>query len=254
MDLSIVINESAKKENWVLQISMKHQSFWTACLFTVRKRKSNRLPGIKLSELLKNMCTQHLSKGYEPMIFFYYKEGFSSGLLVCIVPDKKQEAIDFLRKIYNESCGNELPYTFLKDEVLSIYKEDKQLVSVASLFAIIAILISAMGLFSLSLFDIQQRFHEISIRKINGATTKAIWQMLFIKYSQLYGIACLVGLPFILAGHHFIYGRFCLQSPYCLVDFCHRDPFLTGGISFLTLIWQIRKAARTNPVEIIRSE
>ena len=134
------------------------------------------------------------------MIFFYYKEGFSSGLLVSIVPDKKQEAIDFLRKIYNKSCGNELPYTFLKDDVLSIYKEDKQLVSVASLFAIIAILISAMGLFSLSLFDTQQRFHEISIRKINGATTKAIWQMLFIKYSQLYGIAC-------------------------LVVFCHRDPF-----------------------------
>lgn len=187
------------------------------------------------------------------MIFFYYKEGFSSGLLVSIVPDKKQEAIDFLRKIYNESCGNELPYTFLKDEVLSIYKEDKQLVSVASLFAIIAILISAMGLFSLSLFDIQQRFHEISIRKINGATTKAIWQMLFIKYSQLYGIACLVGLPLSW-----------LAITLYMVDFAYKAHIawwifaiailLTGGISFLTLIWQIRKAARTNPAEIIRSE
>ena len=252
MDLSIVINESAKRELGITDID-ETPVILDRLLVYSPQTKEQPAPTYQVIGVIKDMCTQHLSKGYEPMIFFYYKEGFSSGLLVSIVPDKKQEAIDFLRKIYNESCGNELPYTFLKDEVLSIYKEDKQLVSVASLFAIIAILISAMGLFSLSLFDIQQRFHEISIRKINGATTKAIWQMLFIKYSQLYGIACLVGLPLSW-----------LAITLYMVDFAYKAHIawwifaiailLTGGISFLTLIWQIRKAARTNPAEIIRSE
>lgn len=252
MDLSIVINESAKRELGITDID-ETPVILDRLLVYSPQTKEQPAPRYQVIGVIKDMCTQHLSKGYEPMIFFYYKEGFSSGLLVCIVPDKKQEAIDFLRKIYNESCGNELPYTFLKDEVLSIYKEDKQLVSVASLFAIIAILISAMGLFSLSLFDIQQRFHEISIRKINGATTKAIWQMLFIKYSQLYGIACLVGLPLSW-----------LAITLYMVDFAYKAHIawwifaiailLTGGISFLTLIWQIRKAARTNPAEIIHSE
>ena len=77
--------------------------------------------------------------------------------------------------------------------------------------------------------------------------------MLFIKYSQLYGIACLIGLPLSW-----------LAITLYMVDFAYKANIawwifaiailLTGGISFLTLIWQIQKASRTNPADIIRSE
>ena len=66
---------------------------------------------------------------------------------------------------------------------------------VYSVFALIAILISSLGLFSLSLFDVQQRYREIAIRKVNGATTSVVMRMLLIKYYKLLGIAFLIASP-----------------------------------------------------------
>ncbi|WP_289003612.1 ABC transporter permease [uncultured Parabacteroides sp.] len=252
MDLSIVINESAKKQLGITDINTTPVILDHLLVYSPQT-KEQPAPRYKVIGVIKDICTQHLSKGYEPIIYFLYNKGFSQGMLVSLVPEKKQEAIDFLQKIYSEACGNGLSYTFLKDEVQAIYKEDKQLVGIASFFAVIAILISSMGLFSLSLFDIQQRFHEISIRKINGATAGAIWQILLVKYGRLYGIACLISLPLSW-----------LAITLYMVDFVYKVSIawwifaaailLTGGISFLTLVWQIQKAARTNPIDIIRSE
>ena len=53
-----------------------------------------------------------------------------------------------------------------------MYQEDKRTAEIYSLFSIIAILISCLGLFGLSMFDIRQRYREIALRKVNGATLK----------------------------------------------------------------------------------
>lgn len=65
-------------------------------------------------------------------------------------------------------------YTFAKQEVENLYKSDKQITITYSFFAFMAILISSIALFGLSLFDIQQRYREIAIRKVHGATHKEI--------------------------------------------------------------------------------
>lgn len=252
LDLSVIINESAKKELGISDIDktpviMDHLLLYSSLM------EGEPVPRYKIIGVIKDFSTRHLSKGYEPIIFFNYEGSPQSGLLISIQPDKKQEAINYIQELYHESCGDEFHYSFLKDEVLSVYDEDKQLVRIASFFAAIAILISSMGLFSLSLFDIQQRFHEISIRKINGATASTIRNMLFFNYGKLYGMACLVALPLAwlaitLYMEHFVYKVNLTWWIFAIAI------LLTGGISFFTLTWQIRKAARTNPVEIIRSE
>lgn len=252
LDFSIIINESAKKELGISDIDktpviMDHLLLYSSLM------EGKPTPRYRIIGVINDFSTRHLSKGYEPIIFFNYKGSPQSGLMISIQPDKKQEAINYIQKLYHESCGDEFRYSFLKDEVLSVYNEDKQLARIASFFAAIAILISSMGLFSLSLFDIQQRFHEIAIRKINGATSGTIKQMLFFKYSILYGISCLIALPLswlviTLYMEDFVYKVSIAWWIFAIAI------LLTGGISFLTLIWQIRKAARTNPSDIIRSE
>ena len=149
--------------------------------------------------------------------------------------------------------GGSFEYSFIEDEHKALYQKDRQLTVVYSVFALIAILISSLGLFSLSLFDVQQRYREIAIRKVNGATTSVVMRMLLIKYYKLLGIAFLIASPIAwLAINRY------------LEDFAHKAPvswwifavalLITAGISLATLIWQIRKAARTNPAEAIKAE
>lgn len=249
---NVIINETAQKlfgittlENTSL-IADSH-------LVVFSGMDRGRTPSYQVIGIVKDFTTGHLSKAIPPLIFYHYTSSPQSGLIAQLVPGKKQEAVQLLKQKYNETFGDTFRYSFLEDQVKSLYDEDKRLVQVASFFAVIAILISSMGLFSLSLFDVQQRFHEISIRKVNGATTTVILRMLLRKYFKLLLIAFLIAAPI----------SYLIITLY-IQDFANKASIsgwlfavallITGGISFVTLIYQTQKAARTNPAEIIRSE
>ena len=199
--------------------------------------------------------TVHLSQHNEPIILSIHNESifYQKKLMAAISPGHRQEVILFLEKLHNKIGQGDFEYTFVSDEIKELYNKDKQVAIIYSVFALIAILISSLGLFGLSLFDVQQRYREIAIRKVNGATTSIIIQMLLRKYYKLLAISFVVATPVTwLIIHKY------------LESFAHKTDIswwlfaiallLTGAISLLTLIWQIRKAARTNPAEVIKSE
>lgn len=252
LDMSLIINETAKKELGITDITQTTITT-NSVLFYSSLMEERPAPRYKVIGVIKDYQNRHLSKSPDPIVFFNLKGWPSFGLLVKYKPDKKQEVIHSLQEIYNKSCGDEFSYTFLEDDIQRLYEADALLVKIASIFALIAILISSLGLFSLSLFDIQQRFHEIAIRKVNGATTLTVIKLLFRKYYKLQGLAFLIAAPL----------SWLIITLY-MEDFVHKATvswwifvvaaLLTAGISYCTLIWQVYKAARTNPAEIIRSE
>lgn len=174
-------------------------------------------------------------------------------LMASIVPGHRQAAIQFLKELHADTVGGEFEYTFVEDEISAMYEKDRLVTRIYSVFALIAILISSMGLFSLSLFDIQQRYKEIAIRKINGATTSTTTRLLLRKYCLLLLASFVIATPLSwLAIRHY------------LKDFSHQTAIswwlfaiaaiLTGGIALITVIWQIRKAAGTNPAQAVKTE
>lgn len=251
-DFNVIINETAQKMLGIKDISQATLLSDEFFVYYTNMEKG-RKPEYKIIGVVKDFTSGHLSKNTPPIVFTHYTCGIQVGMMAKIVSGKKQEAILFLQQLYNEISGNEFRYSFLEDEIRTLYDTDKLLVQIASFFAIIAILISSMGLFSLSLFDVQQRFREISIRKVNGASTQSIIWMLLGKYYKLLGVAFLIAAP-----------TAWLIMTFYLDDFAHKAPMawwifmvalsITAGISFLTLIYQTRKAAGTNPADIIRSE
>ena len=56
-----------------------------------------------------------------------------------------------------------------------IYAADRRMAMLYTLFAFIAIVVSCLGLFGISLFDIRQRYREIAICKVNGAMLKDLY-------------------------------------------------------------------------------
>ena len=76
-----------------------------------------------------------------------------------------------------------------------MYTQDRQTATIYSIFAGMAIIISSLGLLGISLFDIRQRYREIAIRKVNGASAKDLYRLLFRKYITVLIIAFVIAIP-----------------------------------------------------------
>lgn len=252
LNFNVIINETAQKLLNLTDLSTaeiqpeRHFVFSEGMDFA-------KVPFYKVVGVVKDFNTGHLSKAVPPIIFYFSPGSPMDNLFVHIPNGREQDVISSLQQIYEDLNGTGFSYSFLTDELRKLYNKDRQISTIYSIFACIAILISSLGLFSLSLFDVQQRYREIAIRKVNGATTSVIMKMLLRKYYKLLTIAFCISVPIAwLALHRYLEG------------FAHKAPIswwlfviallITGGISLATLIWQIQKAARTNPADAIKSE
>lgn len=195
----------------------------------------------------------HLTLGKTPTLFVVTELSTDIFQIAC-VPDKSKAVIEFLRKLELKTCGSEnLEYSFLEDDIRAIYQQDRQVAMIYSIFAGIAIIISCMGLFSISLFDIRNHYREIAIRKINGAQLKDLYLLLFRKYMMVLGIAFLLAVPITYYIINEYTKDFTVKTPISISIFI--VSLLTVGlISIGTLLWQVRKAAHIDPAKILQSE
>jgi putative ABC transport system permease protein len=127
------------------------------------------------------------------------------------------------------------------------------LISLFTVFAILAIAIACSGLFSLVALTVQQRTKEIGIRKVLGAGIAEIVQLITKDFLLLISIAIVIASP--LAW--FAMNRW-------LESFAFRTRinwwiFLFSGlvaitIALITIIVQVISAARANPAKSLRTE
>ena len=249
----IIINETAKKLFGIRDMKTDLLQPESRLWFSLDMDMSSN-PPYEVIGVVKDFQVGHLSKAVPPVFFCYgVDKGRDSKMQAHCAPGKRAEALLFLKQLNQEIAGGEFKYTFVEDEIKQLYEEDKKVTIIYSVFALIAILISSLGLFSLSLFDVQQRFREIAIRKVNGATTGIIMQLLLRKYIRLLGIAFLLASPIAyLAIHQYLEG-FAHKATVAWWLFA-TALLITAAISFTTLVWQIRRAAGMNPVKAIKSE
>lgn len=210
-------------------------------------------PAYRIVGVVKDFKNAHLSNPIVPTVISNSSDYYGAKLMAAVVPGRRQEAITFLQKLHEETVGGEFEYAFVEDEVSALYKDDKKAAYIYSLFTLIAILISSLGLFSLSLFDVQQRYREIAIRKVNGATTQVVMQMMLRKYFKFLALAFLISIPISLLSIFKYLENFANRAPISWWIFAVAL-IVTAGISLITLIWQIRKAAQTNPATAMKAE
>ena len=123
----------------------------------------------------------------------------------------------------------------------------------ANLFAILAIVISCLGLFGLSAFAAEQRTKEVGIRKVLGATMTGIVSLFSKDFTKLVVIAFLLAAPLTW----WIMNQWLQQYTY-RVEVEWWMLVSTGGLALL-LTWvivglQAAKAAMVNPARSLRSE
>ncbi|MBQ8266732.1 MAG: ABC transporter permease [Bacteroides sp.] len=207
-----------------------------------------------VTAVVEDYYNGHLTNGIRPMVFILHGDNASGTASIRIRPGQEKACIDYLKEVEKEIYNNEdFQYTWLKDKVLELYEDDRQVAIIYSVFALIAIAVSCLGLFGISLFDIRQRYREIALRKVHGAGMKDLYQLLFKKYLLVLGASFVVAVPLVYYLIHQYTADFVVKAPIGIGIFV-LALLLVAVISMGTLWWQIRKAANIDPATVMKSE
>ena len=104
---------------------------------------------------------------------------------------------DYVKKLSKElaPAADEAELYFLEEWVESLYAQTKKDMVLIGLFAGLAIIIALMGVFGIVMFETQHRRSEIAVRKVYGATTRQIVEMLNLRYVWIVGGCFVVAAP-----------------------------------------------------------
>ncbi|HVV02739.1 MAG TPA: ABC transporter permease [Puia sp.] len=144
-------------------------------------------------------------------------------------------------------------YSFLDDTFNHQYDTDTRFGRLFLHFAILAIILSCMGVLGLASYSTIQRTKEIGVRKVLGASISNIVRLLSIDFIRLVLLALLIASPIgWWVMHNWLHG-FAYSIPITWRVFA-----LAGGLSllivFATISYQAIKAAVANPVKSLRTE
>ena len=199
-----------------------------------------------------------MTSPYEPVKQAMY--GFDKGTKASyynlrLNPDQPaSKSVATIEAVFRKNFPN-LPfeYQFVDREYAAKFASEERVGKLASVFAVLAIFISCLGLFGLASFVAEQRTKEIGIRKVLGASVGSLWGLLSKDFLGLVVIACLLSMP--IAGY-FLNGW--------LNQYSYRTELswwifaLSGAgalvITLLTVSFQSIKAALMNPIKSLRSE
>jgi hypothetical protein len=161
------------------------------------------------------------------------------------------KTVESIFKKYNPAYP--FQYDFADVEFGKKFKTINMTSSLASLFAILAIVITGLGLFGLAAFTAEQRTKEIGVRKVLGASVQSLVALISKDFSVLVIVAFMITSPVAwwALNHHLE------QYPYRVTIMWWVFP-LTGFIALLFALiivsTQALRAARANPVNSLRNE
>ena len=178
----------------------------------------------------------------------------TSNAYIRIDAEQTQIALAGIESVYNElNPGYPFEYVFQDERFAQVYQSDQQVRNLASSFTVLAVMISCLGLFGLSMFAAEQRKRELGIRKVLGAKVTQLMVTLSKEFTMLVMLSILIAVPVTywmmdqwLAG----YANRVDVNAFILLG--------TGGFllafAWLTISFQTFRATQINPVEVLKSE
>lgn len=144
-------------------------------------------------------------------------------------------------------------YYALTDHMLLQYRSDFNTFDLIKYFAFISIVISCLGLYAMSLFMAEKRYREIGIRKTFGASVGHIFTMVSSDLSKLIIISFILSIPIIWYGMNQWLETFAYKITPGIGVYIIAG-FISIFIGWFTIGYQSIKAARTNPVDVLKEE
>lgn len=212
----------------------------------------------KIVGVLKDYHFQSLHHDISPLFFVHSGRGFNPGVTpqisVRLAEGNPQATLTQIEGIWRQFQPDvPLSYLFVDREWAKLYTQEATARKVFILFTVLAIVIACLGLFGLAAYLVEKRRKEISIRKVLGASTPGIVQLLSQDFLKLVLIALLIASPL---AYYFMDQW--LQNFAYRIEIAWWVFVLAGslalGIAFITVGLQSIKAALANPVNALKNE
>ncbi len=237
---AFLVNEQAVKEMGMKDPIGKWVSAWA---------KKGHIIGI-----LKDYNTNSLHERIKPLIVDVKEYEYFGVILVRTEAGKTSDVISGLEKIYKDfNPDYPFAFRFIEDEYNNMYHTEQIMSKLSNAFAILAIMISCLGLLGLVMFSAEQRTREIGIRKALGATVTSIVGLLSKDFLRIVVLSFVIATPV---------AAYIMQQ--WLDGFAYKIDlswwiFAVAGIAALavalfTISFQAIRSAIANPVEALRTE
>ncbi len=207
--------------------------------------------------VMKDFNFQSMRNDIAPLRLNFIPGNWEGYIPVRIAPGKKQEAVDFIRKTW-ESFNQEYPfdYFWMDDDFNRLYQTESRTSNVFVAFAVISLIIAALGLLGLISYTAVQRTREIGIRKAMGSSSGLVVMMFFRETALLVLLGTLLATPIYFAITSWLQ-NFAFHIPFSLLIFVGLilgAGILTLLLSFLAVGGIAMKASHNNPAESLRYE
>jgi putative ABC transport system permease protein len=142
---------------------------------------------------------------------------------------------------------------YIEEMIEDGFKDESRVLNIVLIFTLLSILVSALGLFAMSSYYMQQEIRSVSVKKVFGADYSGVLKELVLSFMKMVGIAFVIGVPiawFIMSRWLSGYGH--------RIDL-HWWIFVLAGlavafIAAISVLYQSIKTARTNPAEALKKE
>ena len=208
----------------------------------------------KVVGIVKDFPFRSMHQPIEPLILNPNLHFIDRIAYVKIPAGKFSEKMEFIEKKWKEVFPNiGFDHWFLNDEFNRMYLVEKRVSALGKVFALLAILITVLGVFGLASYTAEQKTKEVGIRKVLGADIMQIAGMFLSLFVKIFLVASLIAIP---AAY--------LASYKWLEDFAYKTSispvvFIASlmGLLLITLItvgYEVWKSAVANPVKSLRTE
>ena len=219
-----------------------------------KRFKEKKEPEGYVIGVVKDFHVQTLHNTIRPVVFRVFTGG-AKFLYLKLGTQNIPATLAFIEKTWYEFLP-QIPFTFwfLNDDLTHVrYQNEIRTGNALTVFSGLTIFVACLGLLGLISFRAEQKTKEIGIRKVLGASVFSIFGLLSREFVKLVIVACIIASPIA----YLFAGRW-LQDFAYRIDL-HLMYFLIGGmlallLALATMTYQAFKAARTNPVDALRTE
>lgn len=239
---SVLVNEA-----WGRDLGLDHSGDAVGMLVDFWDKK------VPVRGVVSDFHTRSMSHKIEPLMLMSNVKNHAFAA-VKITNNDTQSSIGNMvgvwKDVYPEYDFN---YYFVEDQLANMYVKEEKMFGILSVFSLITIFISAMGLFGLASFMANRKVKEVGVRKVLGASVYQIVSIFSKEYVRMISIAFLIAAPMIWYGMKLWLSNFEYHVEINVFMFI-AGVILISFIALITVVVPTWSASLANPAKSLRDE
>ncbi len=213
---------------------------------------------IPIAGILEDMKIGNVLTDQHPLRIAIYKpfENFIPWNVLIKINGDEQQALAKVKEVYEKIYSKEasdatFEMPFMRQQIEDDFESQKKLSIILTIFALIAIMISMLGLMAMSTYYVRQRAADIAVHKVMGGSSMEILIKLVRTFMLYVLIAAVISVPII----YYVMNDWLSQFNYRISVYWWiyaASALLAIIICFISVVSQCHKAANTNPINSLK--